>query len=526
MKNPIPVVDVFAGCGGLGEGFNKLKRNGEFPFDVRLSIERETAPIRTLVLRAFYHQFRQDETPESYYEYVRGEIDRDVLFDRYPNEADEASRRCFQVNLGNPESCHEINARISQAVNGAEDWVLIGGPPCQAYSTIGRVRNQAIADYDPSSDVRFELYHEYLKIIANHWPAVFVMENVKGLLSASRQNKRIFDQMQVDLKDPARAVALEETSNSSQYRYILRSATVPLLTLGDMGGAHVPTDFVVRTENYGIPQARHRVVIIGVREDIEAALEPLELCPEKVNASQVLGDMPSLRSGLSKHDSPEKWVKAVKDIVNQNWWAEIEPATKQRIDQVLATLHVPYDGRGDMRFLSCSPDCKYKPEWFLDDRLQGVLNHEARTHREDDLWRYLYAACWREENDRPLRINDFPAELKPKHRNVEEVLDNYKFADRFRVQAEDSPARTVVSHIRKDGHYYIHYDPAQCRSLTVREAARLQTFPDNYFFEGSRTDQYGQVGNAVPPLLSYQIAERVASLIKLHREGPNGQDFC
>ena len=132
----------------------------------------------------------------------------------------------------------------------------------------------------------------------------------------------------------------------------------------------------------------------------------------------------------------------------------------------------------------------------------------------DDLWRYLFAACFKKDSERPFRVSDFPAGLMPNHRKLYNALENTHFADRFSIVPRNAPSRTVVSHIQKDGHYYIHYDPAQCRSLTVREAARLQTFPDNYFFEGNRTEQYGQVGNAVPPMLSSQIAERVAELLE------------
>ena len=167
--------------------------------------------------------------------------------------------------------------------------------------------------------------------------------------------------------------------------------------------------------------------------------------------------------------------------------------------------------------------CEYRPDWFKDERLSGTLNHNAIGHRIDDLWRYLFAACFTEGSDQKFRIGDFPPGLRPRHRNIESALVSGTFADRFSVQPKNAPSRTVVSHIRKDGHYYIHYDPTQCRSLTVREAARLQTFPDNYFFEGSRTDQYGQVGNAVPPLLSLQIAGRVAELLERWRVQRNGQ---
>jgi len=150
-------------------------------------------------------------------------------------------------------------------------------------------------------------------------------------------------------------------------------------------------------------------------------------------------------------------------------------------------------------------------DWYIDDVLGGICNHESRAHIRDDLHRYFFAAMFAKLNRRSPYLNEFPIELLPKHKNASE---GKKFTDRFRVQVRGKPSTTVVSHISQDGHYYIHYDPAQCRSLTVREAARLQTFPDNYFFEGPRTQQYIQVGNAVPPLLAYQIAQIVAEVIK------------
>ena len=275
-----------------------------------------------------------------------------------------------------------------------------------------------------------------------------------------------------------------------------------------------PTDFIVKSEEYGIPQARHRVIVLGVRDDITGRPDPLLPETGRIESSRVLNGLPRVRSGLSRQDSPDGWISGIQSIVEQPWWDEVPEPIQQRISCVVANIEVPDADRGHLRFLDSLSSCDYRPDWFRDARLSGTLNHDARSHRVDDLWRYLFAACFMESSDKKFRINDFPPGLRPKHRNVESAVKNGTFADRFSVQPENSPSRTVVSHIRKDGHYYIHYDPTQCRSLTVREAARLQTFPDNYLFEGSRTDQYGQVGNAVPPLLSRQIAERVAILLE------------
>ena len=502
----IPVVDVFAGCGGLAEGFSACQEDSSFPFDVRLSIEKESSPVRTLQSRAFYHQFRVSAVPDSYYSYVGGEITRDELFRRYPREAIEATHRCLQLQLG--DTAIEdgwVDQRISEALGGAKQWVLLGGPPCQAYSTIGRARNQGNSGYDPGTDERFELYREYGNIIRSHWPSVFVMENVRGILSVSRNEQRIFDEILNTLGNPTG----EWRNPGHSYKmYSLTSHVRPL----DGFERRTATDFIVKAEDHGIPQTRHRVILLGVRADIPFEPWPLEDWPDKVKANTVLSGLPRVRSAISREDGPERWLDAVNEIVHQPWWNDIEPCLRKRIYDALDNLRIPDADRG----ASCveeASSCAYRPEWFVDERLPGTLNHESRGHRKDDLWRYLYAACHVKETGRPFHVRDFPKGLVPNHKNLENIPSNGSFGDRFSVVPKETPSKTVVSHIYRDGHYYIHPDPTQCRSLTVREAARLQSFPDNYFFEGSRTSQYEQVGNAVPPLLSLQIAECVAGLL-------------
>ena len=349
------------------------------------------------------------------------------------------------------------------------------------------------------------------------------MENVRGLLSASHRDQLIFSKMLHDLRDPLKALAWDGKSGSREHQYRIYSLTTGAPYHDGVDGICNQADFVVKAEDYGVPQARHRVVILGVRDDVSANPESLSPAEHKINADEVLDGLPSVRSGLSTRDSYESWLKAIKEIVKQPWWSDVDPSVQDRIITALGNLNSSDNDRGSLRFLNSTSTCSYKPEWFEDKRLSGTLNHEARTHRADDLWRYIFAACVMEGRSRPFRVKDFPAGLRPPHKNIENALRNGNFADRFSVQRKDSPSKTVVNHIRKDGHYYIHYDPTQCRSLTVREAARLQSFPDNYLFEGSRTDQYGQVGNAVPPLLSLQIAERVTGLLRRWHVQRNGQ---
>jgi DNA (cytosine-5)-methyltransferase 1 len=504
----IPVIDLFAGPGGLGEGFSSLTdANNERIFKIKLSIEMDEQAHQTLELRAFFREFPVGEAPQDYYDYLARKISREELFKRHPQQAENARQEAWLAELGGKDTPKKIvHKRIRAALGESDDWVLIGGPPCQAYSLVGRSRviggKGGLEQYE--ADPRHKLYRHYLRILAVHQPSVFVMENVKGLLSAKVKQKHIFERILADLENPTKALPWMRNLQPISYKLY------PLSTeSGDLAGEFKPEDFVLRAEDHGVPQARHRIIIIGVRSNIRKRPGVLAKA-DPVTVAEVIGDLPRLRSGLSKEpDSAEAWRKAVREIGKAGW------LRNSKLKKILAAAlcHVGANLPRGAEFLPGATIPVKHAEWFFDKLLDGILNHETRGHIRKDLHRYFFASVFTREHGRSSLLEDLPPSLLPNHKNVEAALKETKFNDRFRVQVANKPSTTVVSHISKDGHYFIHYDPSQCRSLTVREAARLQTFPDNYFFEGPRTEQYKQVGNAVPPLLANQIAKIVKALI-------------
>jgi DNA (cytosine-5)-methyltransferase 1 len=201
-RKTIPVIDLFAGPGGLGEGFSALADDKENKvFKIALSIEKEEYAHQTLELRSFFRQFEKENVPEKYYKHLRGEITRNDLFKSFPEHARKAKKESWKAELS-VTSVEEIDQRIAESLKGEATWVLIGGPPCQAYSVIGRVRQGWKNGLD-EDDPRVFLYREYYRILAVHNPPVFVMENVKGLLSSKLKNKLIFEEILHDLENPA-----------------------------------------------------------------------------------------------------------------------------------------------------------------------------------------------------------------------------------------------------------------------------------------------------------------------------------
>lgn len=505
----VPVIDLFAGPGGLGEGFSAFETaDGLSPFRIGLSIEKEPTAHATLRLRAFFRQFRRSNAPEQYYDILRGEATVKALFRAFPNQALAAEHEAWNATLGEVAR-KDLNQRIAQAIAGSNRWVLIGGPPCQAYSIAGRSRNAGIKTYKAEDDRRQYLYVEYLQVIADHWPAVFVMENVKGLLSANLNNERLFQKILDDLTSPCDALTREGRSVigplSRRHRYRIVPIAAP------DGKTQSPVmEYVVAAHRHGVPQARQRVILVGIRDDL-GSVSPSPISAHKaVTVGDVVDDLPELRSGLSRRDSADAWLNTFSAVTDRRWYTSIERKCGEEVQALVAStvlrLSCPAKDRGSA-FISGRFVPRYEPTWYRDDRLAGICHHETRGHLETDLHRYLFVSAFGQVHGRSPRLKDFPADLLPDHVNAKHAAEfGGTFSDRFRVQISTKPSTTITSHIAKDGHYYIHPDPAQCRSLTLREAARLQTFPDNYFFCGSRTMGYGQVGNAVPPLLARSIA--------------------
>ncbi len=388
-------IDLFAGCGGLSEGFY---RNG---YKALLHLEIDPIACATLKRRMTYYKYRDEE------------VNRAVM--------------CKDITSS--DVIDDMVSRINEEVD-----VIIGGPPCQAFSSVGRAQSPDSMQNDP----RNYLFENYLNILNHFKPKFFVFENVKGILTAKPKGVKIF----------------EKIINEMRKTYKVESN---------------PGVILLNAADYGVPQIRERVILIGVRKDIEN-VEPIDIyeslevtnsdidekLPNYVTVREAIMDLPSLRSGQGK-------------------------------------------------------ECQFGLDYSINNKFlqkvrnsDGIVyNHTARKHNEKDIERYRILSehqTWQLKDLMTVRPD--LVHHDPKH-----------FGNRYTVQAYDKPGKTVVAHLYKDGNLFIHPDCNQARTFTVREAARIQSFPDDFVFEGSRTAQYKQVGNAVPPLMGEALAKAIRKFL-------------
>lgn len=440
-------IDLFAGCGGLSEGF---KQAG---FEVIAQVEMDKWACETLKTRCLYYKLKERKKLYWYLKYLKDEITKEEIYGRFPDIKREIDLEVIKAEFGK-DGLEEILKRIEDARKyyGASKFhVVLGGPPCQPYSLVGRSR-------DPDRmmlDGRHFLYEYYLKILKTLQPDFFIFENVPGLITAKAKGEEMFSKMLDDFGSvyPSYEIApsFDEYSRNPR-QYLLNSAM------------------------YGVPQKRRRVVFIGYRKSLLLKNSDVKNVFKRILKSKVpeyagytvsdaIGDLPALTLGKGSDE----------------WFGEYD---KEAI--------TPYQKK-------------------IRENSPGILSHRARTHMRSDLERYRFFIEHRLNGNKAATLSDLMRErpdLTPAHNHLD------KFLDRFKVQWWSQPSSTITAHICKDGHYYIHPDISQCRSFTVREAARCQSFPDNFKFEGPRTEQFKQVGNAVPPLLARTIAQRILGELK------------
>lgn len=403
-------IDLFAGAGGLSEGFIREM------FEPVAHVEMSAEASDTLKTRLAFHYFNHKKKLQPYYDYLRQDKSRKELWDEIPQHLVES---VINEEI-NDKTIESIFQKIDLQLDERKVDVIIGGPPCQAYSLVGRSR-------DPNrmkDDKRNFLFRYYAKFLIRYKPKYFVFENVLGLLTAG--NAKYLNEM-LEL--------FEEIGYSADMK-------------------------VLNSEEYGVLQKRRRVIIIG-------------------------------RKGKTKFNFPE-----LKTIEN-NW------QTKKDL-----FFDLPYLKPGQE--LDVANYTKGINEYLKKTETRNGIDyttqHITRNHNDRDLEIYSLAIDrWLNERQR-LKYNDIPKKLQT-HKNTEAFLDRYKVID------PTGHSHTVVAHIAKDGHYYIYPDLKQVRSISVREAARIQSFPDDYFFEGGRTAAFKQIGNAVPPLMAEKIAASLKYLL-------------
>ena len=430
MRRVFPVVDLFSGPGGLAEGFAAFRcPEGRFPFSIALSIEKDRDAHRTLLLRAFLRKFGKP-LPSEYYDYLNGVVTEEPDWAAlYPAAWAAACDETKRMELGTPVVDEFIRERVQtlRREHGSRT-VLLGGPPCQSYSVVGRARNVGNPNYNPDDDGRLLLYEQYARVLGQLRPAIAVMENVKGLLSARKGKELIFPEVLRSLGD---------AGGQNSYRlFALASPSGK----GSWDEGMSESGFLVRAEEHGVPQSRHRLFVVCVRRELAATLSDkclprLEGISQTVAVKDIIGTMPKLRSRLSRGDDPQAWRRAIR-LACERVAANPPPmprAVEERFRNGLARARATVDrspppwrdARGSVDFpANCPQELR---DWLFDGSVKRLPNNETRGHMADDLARYLFAAAFAYAHGRTPKSSDFPIYLAPNHAN----WLTGKFADRF-----------------------------------------------------------------------------------------------
>jgi DNA (cytosine-5)-methyltransferase 1 len=372
----------------------------------------DKAACNTLKTRIAYHYLESNSQSDINYSYLKGEIKRSELYQHIPAKLLDS---VINLEIGS-ENNDTIFSLISEQLNGEEVDLIIGGPPCQAYSLVGRARSADGMKNDP----RNLLYIQYASYLKKFKPRLFVFENVLGLISAKQGS--YLENMEILFYEKGYKMKL----------------------------------YTLAANNFGVLQNRSRLII----PDLEAIRMPSDF----------------------------------------------------KVDSIFKDLPIISAGQGVDKFACYRTETnEYLDQKSIRNGLEILTQHVSRPHTEQDKMIYRIAVNkWNQQGKR-LDYNDLPEYLKT-HQN------RHSFFDRFKVVARDlNYSHTVVAHIAKDGHYYIHPDIEQNRSISIREAARLQSFPDDYYFEGvkedkNRTSAFKQIGNAVPPLMAQAIAQKLNTI--------------
>ena len=397
------VIDLFAGAGGLSEGFVQAG------FTPVAHVEMDKAACDTLRTRACYHYLRSHNQLDIYYDYLKGKISRDILYSSVPQEIIDS---VINVMISD-DTIADTFKRIKELAGKRKVDMIIGGPPCQAYSLLHR------HDKKMEDDPRTLLYLQYGKFLKEFNPKGFVFENVPGLLSAKKG---------------------EHFKNLQEY-------------FAELG--YKVRYKMLDASDYGVLQTRKRLIIVGWRQEYDLGYPDLPIKKADAVVNDILGDLPELYAGDVKMVAPYR-----------------TPANSYLLTRGI----------------------RNEEEMLVTQNITRPLN-------PNDAKIYAYAVKkWNEEHTR-IKNNTLPEEIRTQNNET-------SFLDRFKVVDGQGYSHTVITHLSKDGHYYINPNEKYNRSISMREAARIQSFPDNFYFEGPRSAKFKQIGNAIPPLFA-ELAGKV-----------------